>query len=44
MALALDMITTSRSWIATAVITALLVVFALAAVVGRRQDNRKLDR
>jgi len=43
MALALDMFTTTHSWIATAVVVALLVVFGLAGAVGRRQDSRKVD-
>jgi hypothetical protein len=43
MALALDMFTTTHSWIAAAVVAALLVVFGLAGAVGRRQDSRKGD-
>ena len=43
MALALDMFTTTHSWIAVGVIVALLVIFGLAGAVGRRQDSRKVD-
>ena len=43
MALALDMFTTTHSWIAAGVVSALVFLFGLAGAVGRRQDSRKGD-
>ena len=42
MALAIDMFTTPRSWIAFGIVMGLVVLFGVAGAVGRKQDERSL--
>ena len=40
MALAIDMFTTPRSWLAFGIVMGLVFLFGVAGAIGRRQDDR----
>jgi hypothetical protein len=42
MALAIEMFTTVRSWIAFGIVMALVFLFGVAGAIGRRQDERAM--